>query len=161
METATMGNVLVKAEIANVNDLLNVKAGTLDASRVRVTEVTDAMVDTGSKLQGLPKRYIEQLELERFETREARTAAGHVPTNIYRAVWLTIEGRRCTVDVAEVHDTCDVLIGSIPLELLDLVVDPINEGFPTPRTAASACWTCNDAPIGNPKRVRGWINHEF
>ena len=38
---------------------------------------------------------------------------------------LTVEGRDCLSDVAEVPDDCPVLIGQIPLELLDFVVDPV------------------------------------
>jgi predicted aspartyl protease len=127
METATMGKVLANVKIENLNDLLKVKEGTLAPDQVRTVQVPDALVDTGSKLLGLPRRYIDQLGLEKYQTREARTAAGLVPTNLYRAVWLTVEGRQCTVDVAEVHDDASVLIGYVPLELLDFTVDPIRQ----------------------------------
>lgn len=43
---------------------------------------------------------------------------------MYDAVRLTVQGRDCTVDVAEVTEDCPVLIGQVPLELLDFVVDP-------------------------------------
>ena len=36
---------------------------------------------------------------------------------------MTIVGRFCTVDVMEVPDDVPVLVGHIPLEMLDLVVD--------------------------------------
>jgi hypothetical protein len=42
---------------------------------------------------------------------------------VYEAVRLTIQGRFCSVDVMEVPDDVPVLIGQIPLEMLDLVVD--------------------------------------
>ena len=42
---------------------------------------------------------------------------------VYEAVRLTIQGRDCTVDVMEVPDDVAVLIGQVPLEMLDLVVD--------------------------------------
>ena len=42
---------------------------------------------------------------------------------IYGTVRLTIQGRECPTDVAEVPDDCPVLIGQVPLELLDLVAD--------------------------------------
>ena len=45
---------------------------------------------------------------------------------MYDAVRLTIQGRDCTVDVMEVSDTVPVLIGQIPSEMLDLVVDTRN-----------------------------------
>ena len=36
-----------------------------------------------------------------------------------------MQNRDCIVEVAEIPDECPVLIGQIPLELLDFVVDPI------------------------------------
>lgn len=120
-----MGRVVVSAKIENINDSLQANAGLLSPDQVRSIEVDDALVDTGPKLLSLPRRLIQQLGLERFETRQAQTSAGMVPCDIYRAVWLTIQGRRCTVDVAQVDDNCPVLIGYVPLELLDFVVDPV------------------------------------
>jgi hypothetical protein len=52
---------------------------------------------------------------------------GIVQTTIYRAVQLTVQGREFTCDVAEIPDDCPVLIGQIPLEGLDFVVDPIGQ----------------------------------
>jgi hypothetical protein len=49
---------------------------------------------------------------------------GITQMNIYGAARLTVQGRFCTIDVAEVPDDCPVLIGQVPLELLDFVVDP-------------------------------------
>ena len=42
---------------------------------------------------------------------------------MYEPVRLTICGRTCTMDVMEVPDDVPVLIGQLPLEHLDLVVD--------------------------------------
>ena len=39
-------------------------------------------------------------------------------------VKLTLQGRDCVCDVTEVDDACPVLIGQVPLELMDFVVDP-------------------------------------
>ena len=127
MGKATMGRVTIAARIENVVDLLQLKAGTIGPDQVRSIEVDDALVNTGSKLLSLPKRFIRQLGLEYFETRKSKTAAGIVRTKIYRAVWLTVEGRQCTVDVAEVPNDCPVLLGYVPFELLDLAVDPVRE----------------------------------
>ena len=46
---------------------------------------------------------------------------------MYSSVQLTVEGRDCRVDVAELSDDCPVLIGQIPLESLDFVVDPVGQ----------------------------------
>jgi predicted aspartyl protease len=121
----TMGSVLVTIKVENINDSLEASAGRISPEAIRTVEINGAVVDTGARLLGLPKRHIEKLGLERFETRQAVTSAGLVPCNIYRAAWLTVQGRRCTVDVAEVPDECPALVGYVPLELLDFVVDPV------------------------------------
>jgi hypothetical protein len=43
--------------------------------------------------------------------------------SVYDAVRVTIQGRDATVDVVEVPDEIPVLIGQIPLEMMDFVVD--------------------------------------
>ena len=47
-----------------------------------------------------------------------------IDVQFYDAVKLTVQGRDCTIDVAAIDDNCPVLIGQVPLELLDFVVDP-------------------------------------
>ena len=127
MDTNTMGKTVVKARITNLNDMLNAKIGLLSPDQVRSLEVEHALVDTGAKFLSMPKRMIQQLGLEYFNTRPATTAAGEVQCNVYHAVRLAVQGRECTVDVSEVPDTCPVLIGYLPLESMDFVVDPGNQ----------------------------------
>ena len=52
------------------------------------------------------------------------TSSGESETAVYEVVRLTIHGRDCTVDVMEVPDSVPPLVGQVPLELLDFVVDP-------------------------------------
>jgi predicted aspartyl protease len=124
MEIATMGRVTVEARISNFLDAYQADKGLLPADKVRSVEVTDALVDTGAMLLSLPSRLIRELSLTKQRTRSARTAAGVVSLNIYEPVALTVQGRDCVVEVAELPDDCPVLIGQVPLELLDFVVDP-------------------------------------
>ena len=56
--------------------------------------------------------------------RQARGLGGTVPLPMYRAARLTIQGRDCAIDVGEIGDEFPVLIGQVPLELLDWVIDP-------------------------------------
>src|SRR5437870_5013367 len=127
MGKRAMGKTLVKARITNFADIVNAKTGLLSPDQVRSIEVEDALVDTGAKLISMPKRFIQQLGLVHFATRPATTAAGDVPCRLYSSVHLELQGRECNIDVAEVADTCPVLIGYIPLELMSYIVDPINQ----------------------------------
>jgi len=124
METPTMGRVLVTVKVENLEDLFKVESGTLPPDQVRSVEVTDALVDTGATLLSMPTRLIQQLGLRPFRTKQARTSAGSVTVQVYGTVRLTVQGRDCHCDVTEVPDDCPVLIGQVPLELLDFVVDP-------------------------------------
>jgi predicted aspartyl protease len=124
METAVMGRVLTEAIIENLNDLVAVEMGVLPTDRVRRVSVTDALVDTGATMLSLPKRLIEQLGLKKKSIRRVTTSQGMAETALYSTVRLTIQGRDCPIDVLEVPDEVPVLIGQIPMEYLDFVVDP-------------------------------------
>jgi predicted aspartyl protease len=124
MDTDTVGKVIVSAKIENVFDLERVFHGQISEGQVRALEVNDAMVDTGATSLSLPKRLIEQLGIRQLRTAQARTASGLATFGVYSPVRLTIQGRDCAVEVAELPDDCPPLIGVIPLEILDFVVDP-------------------------------------
>jgi predicted aspartyl protease len=119
-----MGRVTVPAKIENVGDLYMMQKGLLKPEEVRTVEVGEALVDTGATTLSLPGSLIQQLSLFPLRSRFARTAAGDVQVQVFGAVRLTVQGRDCTIDVTEVPENCPVLIGQVPLELLDFVVDP-------------------------------------
>ncbi len=123
MGTGTLGRVTVSARIENVAELFLVDRGQLAPDQVHRVEVGDALVDTGATTLSMPRSLIQQLDLTPLRSRTARTSAGLSTFQIYSAVRLTVQGRECTIDVAEVPEGCPVLIGQVPLELLDFVVD--------------------------------------
>jgi predicted aspartyl protease len=126
MRTNGMGKVLVPARIESLEDLFRVQQGAIQNTEVRRVDVQDALVDTGAIGLMVPKRYVSQLGLRPVRKQMARTVGGDIPITIYNAVRLTVDGRDCSLDVYEVSDDLPVLIGQIPLEALDFVVDPIN-----------------------------------
>jgi predicted aspartyl protease len=119
-----MGKVVVTARVDNLNDLFNASRGHLPAENVRSVEVTDALADTAATTLCVPRRLIAQLGLRPVRTRQARTSAGLVTLQMFGVVRLTIQGRDWNGDVSEVPDDCPVLVGQLPLEGLDFVVDP-------------------------------------
>lgn len=123
METETMGRVLTEATIENTEDLWAAKRGIISDSQVRRLALTDALVDTGATLLSLPTRMIRQLGLEKSGSKRVTSSTGGGEADLYSAVRLTIQGRSCTMDVMEVPDDVPALIGQIPLEHLDFVVD--------------------------------------
>jgi predicted aspartyl protease len=123
MEPEPVGRVLTEAKIENSEDLWAVKRGLQKPDEVRSVTVTDALVDTGATLLSLPKSLIARLGLAKVASKQVRSSIGVSEASLYEAVRLTIGGRSCTMDVMEVPDDVPVLIGQLPLEHLDFVVD--------------------------------------
>ena len=123
MENETMGRVLTEATIENLQDAFDAKRQMISAEQVRRVTVPDARVDTGATLLSLPTRLIRQLGLEEQYRKRVRSSVGVSEAGVYDAVRLIIQGRICTMDVMEVPDDTPVLIGQLPLEQLDFVVD--------------------------------------
>lgn len=122
-----MGRVTVAGVLENQFDLYEVSQGRLAPEGVRRVEVPNAMVDTGAKMLSLPQNLINQLGLQFIQNREVLTTAGHREVATYGLVRMTLQGRDAPLDVAALPDECPVLIGYIPLEQLDFVVDPIRQ----------------------------------
>ncbi len=119
-----MGRVLAEATIENILDLWDVERGLMKPEQVRRFVVSDALVDTGASMLSLPARMIEQLGLKNMYTRRIISTTGEGQAKVFGAVRLTIQGRFAHMDVMEVPDGVPVLIGQIPLEQLDFVVNP-------------------------------------
>jgi predicted aspartyl protease len=123
METAEMGRVLTSATIENLMDLWAAQRGLIGDAEIRRLEIDDALVDTGATLLSVPTRLIRELGLDVTGFKRVTSSTGGGQANMYSAVRLTIQGRSCTMDVMEVPDDVPVLIGQLPLEHLDFVVD--------------------------------------
>ncbi len=122
-----MGRVTTEATILNLNDILEAAQGKLAEDQIRKVVVPSALVDTGAWSLSLPTSLIRQLGLIKLATKQVMTSKGPSTSDVYAVARLTIQGRDCSLDVMEVPDGVPVLIGQIPLELLDFVVDPKNQ----------------------------------
>jgi predicted aspartyl protease len=118
-----MGRVQTEATITNLKDLWAVEQGLILPEQIRRVTVQDALVDTGATLLSLPTRLIQQLGLADRGQKRVTSSTGTGEAAMYDAVRLAIQGRECTMDVMEVPDNVPVLIGQLPLEHLDFVVD--------------------------------------
>ncbi|MFO0849375.1 MAG: retropepsin-like aspartic protease [Gemmataceae bacterium] len=118
-----MGRVTVGAKVENAQDLWDVRQGRKTPDQVRSVDIPDALVDSGATTLGLPGSLIQQLGLAKSYEKRAKTAGGTVTVGIYDIVNLTIQGRECKVEVMELPEGSPALIGQIPLELMDWVID--------------------------------------
>jgi predicted aspartyl protease len=123
METDTMGRVLTEVTIENLKDLWALETEQIEDDAVRRLTIPDALVDTGATLLSIPHRLIAELGLDKTAEKRVTSSTGGGVADMYSAVRLTIRGRSCTMDVMAVPDDVPVLVGQIPLEHLDFVVD--------------------------------------
>lgn len=125
MRTATMGRVVVSAKIENILEVRDAQRGLISPNEVHRLEVDDALIDTGSTYLAMPKSKLKLLGFTKsYGTARTRTAKGVARLKLYGPVRLNVQGRFCTVDIAEIAAGSPVVIGQVPLELMDFVVDP-------------------------------------
>ena len=117
-----MGKVTVTLKLTNLKDSFLKAAGARKA-KPRSVEV-EALVDTGATRLYLKPTVIKKLGLERTDTVRSKTTNGEAIRYKYGPVQLELMGRRENFDVVEVPEDVPNLIGQVPLEVLDFVVDP-------------------------------------
>ena len=117
-----MGQVNTRIKVANWLDLEKVALGER-AEPPRAVEA-EALVDTGAVRFYLRASLVKQLGLRPIRKMTSRTMADvSVERTVYSPVDLDIQGRSGTFEVVEVPDSLPNIIGQIPLEQLDWVVD--------------------------------------
>jgi len=119
-----MGKIMMKVKLTNQTDYSKAREGLTPPDRVRSVEV-EALIDTGATMLVLPADVVERLGLAEEGRRKVRYADGRVAEVPWvGGVRLEILGREMTCDALVEAAGTVPLIGQIPLESLDLVVDP-------------------------------------
>jgi predicted aspartyl protease len=113
--------IMVKIKLTNLKDAFIKEAGAHKA-KPREVEV-EAQVNTGAARLYLKPTVIKALGLERTGTVRSRTSNGNVIRCKYEPVRLELMGRHEDFNVVEVPEDVPNLLGQVPLEVLDFVVD--------------------------------------
>lgn len=101
---------------ANI-ELINPREPSLKPLEVR------SLVDTGAVTLCLPEHIVIQLQLDELEKREVTTAEGKkVLVPYVGPLQIRFENRNCFTGALVLGDS--VLLGAVPLEDMDLVVNP-------------------------------------
>ena len=117
-----MGKVIVTIKLTNyVEEQL--KKLKLLKGKPRSVEV-EALVDTGATRLYLKTKIIRALGLKKDSEITSKTTNGARRRAVYQPVRLEIMGRNGAFEVVEVDDDVPNLLGQVPLEVLDFVVDP-------------------------------------
>jgi clan AA aspartic protease len=123
-EEGIMGKVVVEAKIKNLIDEELARRRLRKPEEIREVE-REVLVDTGATMLTLPEEVVEELGL----TRGRFVTAGYADRTkkrrqIARGINIEIMGREVEVEcVVEARGT-QILLGQIPLEAMDLIVDP-------------------------------------
>lgn len=132
-----MGEIVVQCEVENTVDRANADRGLVAESRIRHASI-EGVVDTGAVMLMLPEDLVERLGLAAGQTvivsyvderSEERPVAGPVTVKIGDRMTQT----QCVIGPPR----CEVLIGQLVLEAMDMVADctnrtltPRNPGYP-------------------------------
>jgi len=118
---ANMGKVIVKLRLVNNGEWFNYDRK-LSRSRPHQVEV-EALVDTGATRLYLKPSVIQALALRKVDEVQSQTTNGTRTRGVYDPVRLELMGRRGTFDVVDIDEQVPNLLGQVPLEVLDFVVD--------------------------------------
>jgi len=119
----TMGRFSVTVELANYEDVIEAKRGSLSPESVRRLAV-QGWVDTGAARLVLPQAVVDRLGLTISDQVAVRYADGRrAERQMATGVELSYAGRRSVFNAVVEPDRDSALIGAIVLEDLDLVVD--------------------------------------
>ena len=119
---SSMGKVIVTMKLTNQGDLV-LREHKLLKGKPRTVEA-EALVDTGATRLYLQTSLIKQLGLRREKEVQSKTTNGVRRRAVYSPVKLEVMGRDGIFEVVEVDDDVPNLLGQIPLEYLDFVVNP-------------------------------------
>jgi len=119
-----MGNVFADLTLKNNRDLFNAKDGIISEKDVRTVTIT-AVVDTGATTLVINEEICRKLGLSIVETSTINVAGGSkVECKVTEPVQIQWKERQVAIN-AVVLPQGKVLLGVIPLEFMDLIVDPV------------------------------------
>jgi len=122
-----MGLVHAEVTLKNAGDVINVRRGYIKEPEIRQATVT-AMVDTGAATLVINEDICRQLGLSVESTYEAELADGSVQTyNLTESVQIQWKDRKAACQAVVIPNANDVLLGAIPLEAMDLIVNPVKQ----------------------------------
>jgi len=119
-----MGNVFAKITLKNNRDLYNAIDGIISENDVRTLTI-DALVDTGAITLVINEEMCEKLGLSIEGSRTANLAGGaRMECKITEPVQICWKDRQASCN-ALVFPNGNALLGVIPLEFMDIMVDPV------------------------------------
>ena len=122
-----MGIVRAEITLANATDLGDFRRGQIKEQEIRRTKVK-ALVDSGAWTMVINEAVRKKLGLEVIGNDYGRLANGkRQPLKLAGPLEVRWKDRRVLLDALVLPEGEDALLGAIPLEAMDLIIDPRGE----------------------------------
>ncbi|MGI8639239.1 MAG: aspartyl protease family protein [Pyrinomonadaceae bacterium] len=119
-----MGLVYAELDLLNGGDVYLHRQGLLDESEIKQTTTT-ALVDSGAYMLSINETIKTQLDLPLIEKQFVTLAdESLIEVEIVGPVEVKFENRSTTVRALVLPGDAEVLLGAIPMEDMDVLVDP-------------------------------------
>ena len=118
-----MGLVYAEIELISVDDIVLNRRGFLPEDKIKRLNV-NALVDSGAYMLVITDEVRQRLDLPLIEEQMFRMADDSERRGeVVGPVEVRFENRRASVDAVVLRGALEVLLGSIPLEDLDVLID--------------------------------------
>ncbi len=118
-----MGLVHANIELVSADDLALARRGYLEQDQIKRMNIS-ALVDSSAYMLSINEEIKLQLGLAVLDEMEAELADGSVrKVEIAGPVEVRFKNRRTTVDAAVLPGATEVLLGAIPMEDMDVLID--------------------------------------
>ncbi|MDX2188853.1 MAG: aspartyl protease family protein [Bacteroidota bacterium] len=122
-----MGLIRVNIELINADDTAVASRGFIKQEEIRRI-TTPALVDSGAYMLCINENIANQLGLKTIETEEAILADGSLKrVNIVGPIEIRFGNRRTHQDAMILPGNSEVFLGAIPMEDMDVVIDPLKQ----------------------------------
>ncbi len=119
-----MGLVYAEIDLISVDDLVLARRGFLDKGKVKQVRV-NALVDSGAYNLSINETVRAQLDLP-FIQKQFATLADEslIEIDLVGPVEVHFENRQTTVNAIVLPGDAEILLGAIPMEDMDVLIDP-------------------------------------
>jgi hypothetical protein len=122
-----MGITYADIELIRAADLILVQEDYLTEDQVRRVQVT-ALVDSDSSMLAVPRSLARLLSLRKVDEVQTELANGDIlEADIAGSIEVRFQNRRATVDAVVIEAETEVLLGAIPMQGMDVIIDPKRE----------------------------------
>lgn len=127
MKTASMGITYAEIELIRSDDLALLDEGYIQEDQIRRSTVR-ALVDSGASMLTIPESIKTQLNLRKVDDQQAELADGSIiNVEVVGPVEVRFENRIAIVSALVIPGEAEVLLGAIPMQAMDVLIDPKQE----------------------------------